>query len=347
MNTLSTASCSSVRPAIENRHGMRLLAVLLLPLGTPCHTGDGHLVTWMDRRLSTNETGSGMDGQIEDTPPPPSPSPPPPQMLLLVEEVGIFQEWVIGLIGVAVGVALTLLVLVLMRALTGDPKTFVAKAVSAVSEKLDNERVAHAATRQELAESREAADQSLLKQQADYEWRCRGLEEASQVAFAAMMRDRHHYRDLKVQIAALVQERDQHLEQLALMQASDAGEGQTGAQWPSLTGSRVQSPVHSPVSETSGRGLRVTLRRLPRDQGFGLGLGFEDAEKVVIKAIGKDTPAMRSGRLHLGDRVAAINGQPVSSTTDLAALLKDATIATFEMDPAAGASDEDAKRCEA
>jgi C-terminal processing protease CtpA/Prc len=55
---------------------------------------------------------------------------------------------------------------------------------------------------------------------------------------------------------------------------------------------------------------------LPRDQGFGLGLGFEDADKVVITAIGKDTPAMRSGRLHLGDRVAAINGQPVSSTTD-------------------------------
>jgi len=341
-------------PAI--RHGMRLLAVLLLPLGTPCHTGDGHLVEemWMDsRRLSSNETGSGMDGLFEDTPPPPSPSPPPPQMVLLVEEVGTFQEWVVGLIGVAVGVALTLVVLVLLRAITGDPKTFVAKAVSAVSEKLDNERVAHAATRQELAESREAADQSLLKQQADYEWRCRGLEEASQVAFAAMMRDRHHYRDLKVQIAALVQERDQHLEQLALMQASDAGEGQAAAQWPSLTGSRVQSrvqsPAHSPVSETSGRGLRVTLRRLPRDQGFGLGLGFEDADKVVITAIGKDTPAMRSGRLHLGDRVAAINGQPVSSTTDLAALLKDATIVTFEMDPAAGASDEveDAKRREA
>jgi len=74
--------------------------------------------------------------------------------------------------------------------------------------------------------------------------------------------------------------------------------------------------------------LRVKLERDPFE-GFGLGVGY-DGEAVMLSAIGEGTPASRCGQLRKGDRVVAINGEPVSTASDFRTLLK-ATTVTFEI----------------
>ena len=77
--------------------------------------------------------------------------------------------------------------------------------------------------------------------------------------------------------------------------------------------------------------LRVTLERTPHE-GFGLGVLF-DGDAGVLAVIREDTPAMRCGQLRNGDRVVAINGQPVRVASDLNTLMpaEDVTTVTLEL----------------
>ena len=77
--------------------------------------------------------------------------------------------------------------------------------------------------------------------------------------------------------------------------------------------------------------LRVTLERTPHE-GFGLGVLF-DGDAGVLAVIREDTPATRCGQLRNGDRVVAINGQPVRVASDLNTLMpaEDVTTVTLEL----------------
>ena len=75
----------------------------------------------------------------------------------------------------------------------------------------------------------------------------------------------------------------------------------------------------------------MTLERTPHE-GFGLGVLF-DGDAGVLAVIREDTPAMRCGQLRNGDRVVAINGQPVRVASDLNTLMpaEDVTTVTLEL----------------
>ena len=76
--------------------------------------------------------------------------------------------------------------------------------------------------------------------------------------------------------------------------------------------------------------LRVTLERASRE-GFGLGIGF-NGEAAVLSSISKGSPAERCRQLFEGDRVVAINGQPVTPQSDFSVLLpRDVTRVTLEV----------------
>ncbi|XP_058873315.1 membrane-associated guanylate kinase, WW and PDZ domain-containing protein 3 isoform X2 [Acipenser ruthenus] len=70
------------------------------------------------------------------------------------------------------------------------------------------------------------------------------------------------------------------------------------------------------VKETSPRGVEVELRRRP-DEGFGFVFVTERDGKASsllphkISQIRRGSPADRSGRIKVGDRLKAVNGQPV------------------------------------
>ena len=104
---------------------------------------------------------------------------------------------------------------------------------------------------------------------------------------------------------------------------------------------RLEIPLAavSPASIAVDKALRVRLQR-EAHEGFGLGLGF-NGKAVMISAIGEGTPASRCGQLRKGDRVVAINGEPVSIASDFRALLSATTVVTFEIMRTAGMQGRD------
>jgi hypothetical protein len=97
----------------------------------------------------------------------------------------------------------------------------------------------------------------------------------------------------------------------------------------------VTAPSRAPALWAIARNavrVTATLERTP-NESLGLGLDF-DGDAVVVQAIGENSPAWRSGQLRTGDRVVAMNGEPVSPASDLGALLKHATTVTLEVERA-------------
>jgi len=168
------------------------------------------------------DCSSGDSGTLDACPPcvcetPPSPSPPPPTPdLLFACESNSFPTWAVALVGAAIGSLLTLLTCayILLSRGQGLPRSpmeissaidvATASALKALSEERDAHAATHAdhdATRLELKELHSTAAENMLKLQIDHEAREKGLEEASQATYAALVIERHQYRDLQMHVA--------------------------------------------------------------------------------------------------------------------------------------------------
>ena len=68
---------------------------------------------------------------------------------------------------------------------------------------LAKESAAHEATRRELAVAQEAFEGTMKQVQQDHEATCKALEDASSQTFAAMIRERHQFRDLQLALSPM------------------------------------------------------------------------------------------------------------------------------------------------
>ena len=118
----------------------------------------------------------------------------------------------------------------------------------------------------------------------------------------------------------------------------------SGATTPMTRGTPA-APSTAGSTSSAAPTVIVTLSRTP-NESLGLGLGF-DGDDVVVKAIGKDTPAMRCGLLRVGDRVVSINGEPVSARSDIRALMTASSAVTLEIEQAVEYGDVDDDETEA
>jgi len=157
----------------------------LVLCATAYSSGSGEVASGGEVDPNGGPTGTGTGGSDA------SPAPAPMQC-----DDGL-PDWGIALLGAAAGAFVLLAIVVYVTVKRGEFFKSVDAATATAARALADERMAHEATRLELAGTRA----ELLKQQQDYDYHCYGLEEASQMAYAALIRERHCCRDLQLRLA--------------------------------------------------------------------------------------------------------------------------------------------------